>query len=133
MSKSKYITVVINSDNNVYLPYYTPGKAPLFEGGKTFEISNKPLLDSVKFGAFDITDIKNPFDFGYIFGYILLDEVKASISSNTMFNINKMLITKIVPSWNSGNILNGKSIYKRIKDIDYNALCREVAIDSILE
>lgn len=133
MNRYKYITVLINSDNNVYLPHNIQGKSPLFNVGVTTKISSLLNTKAIKFGAFNTVELIMPFDFGYIFGCIRVDNIEQNSDLNTILNINKMIISKIVPSWNSGDILNNRTVLKNIKDIDYNALCREVTIDGILE
>lgn len=133
MNMNKYITVIINSANNVYLPHNFRGKAPLFNVGETTKISSLIYINDIKLGAFNSVELQMPLDFGYILGCIPVDNIKPDSELNIVLNLNKMIISKIVPFWNSGNILERKTIIKAIRDIDYHSLCREVAIDNILE
>lgn len=122
MEHQKYITVLINKENEVFLPHNR------VNGHSFLRYSNPTLTKFIKFGFLEDELSSIPYDFDYIIGYI---PYEPNLPYIIMYNLT-MTITKVVTSWADGDALKGRTLHKKIGDIDYNSICREVNIDDIL-
>ena len=134
---NNHLVVIIAWDNKVYLPYDTTGRKPLYTIGTCNSIKRSTFLTSTSTAmGITIDDIKLPFDLNYMVGYVSLDNIDITqpTTLNYIFNLNKVTITKVVTSWGKdGDILNGKEMSMWLRDIDFEAIKREITIDGILK